>query len=95
MPIELTGIDRGSTRSRATLEDIPEDVTLAVLEALEFCTAHPDKRVSAKFGTVEEAEDFLYQARSYAYHAKPRLVVTGNTTASGHARFTVALYDQS
>jgi ABC-type nitrate/sulfonate/bicarbonate transport system substrate-binding protein len=74
------------------MEDIDPEVVTAVNEAFAYCQDHPDERVSAPLGTEEAAEDFLRQARSYAYHATPRLVVTGNVTQKGDARFTVDLW---
>lgn len=38
------------------------------------------------------AEAFLHQARSYAYQREPRVIVSGNPTAKGEARFRVDLY---
>lgn len=92
MPITLIPVPKGGGRSRIAMEDIDPEVVTAVNEAFAYCQDHPDERVSAPLGTEEAAEDFLRQARSYAYHATPRLVVTGNVTQKGDARFTVDLW---
>lgn len=92
MPITLTPVPRGGGRSRLALEDIDQDVITAVNEAFDYCQDHPDERVSAPLGSQDAAEDFLKQARSYAYWAEPRLVVAGNVTQKGEARFTVDLW---
>jgi hypothetical protein len=92
MPIQLTGITLRKTRRRWPIEDITDDIRTAVAEALEFCTENPGKGCSAQFDTVQEGEDFLYGMNSYAYHATPRLTVSGNVTTKGEVRFTVKQY---
>jgi hypothetical protein len=97
--ITLTAVPK-SQRTRTPIEDIDPDVITAVNEALEYCDEHPDERVAADFATVAEAEEFLTDARSYAYQAEPRLVVAGNVTRKGggpnrdlpQARFTAVLW---
>lgn len=91
MAITLTAVPKAQ-RQRTPIEEINPEVIEAVNEALEYCQEHPDERVSASFETVAEAEEFLTDARSYAYQAQPRLVVTGNTTRKGQARFIVTLW---
>jgi hypothetical protein len=99
MPIKLTEIPKYQ-RTRVPIEDISPDVITAVNESLDFCEKNPDRRVAADFESVAEAEEFLTDARSYAYQADPRLVVSGNVTRKGggpkrdlpQARFTVALW---
>lgn len=59
--------------------------------AFAFCQDNSE-RLEAKFADKATAEDFLKAARSYAYHHEPRLVVTGNPTSAGLARFRVELY---
>ena len=92
MPLTLTPVPKGSGRSRLAMEDIDADVVEAVNDAFSYCQDHPDERLSIALGSTEAAEDFLRQARSYAYHATPRLVVAGNVTQKGEARFTVDLW---
>lgn len=91
MPIALTAVPK-SQRARKPVEEIDPDVITAVNEALDYCQKHPDERVSAQFDTMAEAEEFLVDARSYAFQAEPRLTVAGNATRKGEARFTVALW---
>jgi hypothetical protein len=99
MGIALTAVPK-SQRARTPIEDIDPDVITAVNEALAYCDEHPADRVAADFETVAEAEEFLTDARSYAYQAEPRLVVAGNVTRKGggpkrdlpQARFTVTLW---
>lgn len=91
MAIDLTAVDKTSRRERMPLTDIPGDVFQAVDEALEYCTANPGKALVAKFGSQEDAAEFLFQARSYASQRVPQVVVTGNATKAGAARFCVAL----
>lgn len=90
MPIDLTPISRG-TKKRIPLEEIDQDVIEAVEAGFEYCKDHTE-RLQAKFADKDTAEEFLRAARSYAYHHDPRLVVTGNPTAKGEARFRVELY---
>jgi hypothetical protein len=102
MGIALTAVPK-SQRTRTPIEDIDPDVITAVNEALAYCDEHPADRVAADFETVAAAEEFLTDARSYAYQAEPRLVVAGNVTRKGggekrelpQARFTVALWVKS
>lgn len=102
MPITLTPLT-GSGRTRTPLEDIPADTAQAVEEAFEYCQANPNMRLQTEpYDTKEAAEQFLKDARSYAYHRKDgkgRLVVTGNpATATVEnvkkyvVRFTVEPY---
>lgn len=105
MPIVLTPL-AGSGRTRTPADEIPEDTAQAVEEAFEYCQANPNMRLETEpYDTKESAEQFLKDARSYAYHrkdSKGRLVVTGNpaTKAVGDvkkyvARFTVEPYVES
>ena len=90
MPITM--VPTMSGRSRVPLADIPEDVSQAVEEALAFCLDDP-RRLETQFDSQDAAEDFLHQARSYAYQRPAgRLVVAGNTTQKGTARFRVVGY---
>jgi hypothetical protein len=75
-PIDASGRGGG----RKPLADIPADTAEAVEEAYMFCTAAPDKRLqTAPFANREEAEDWLRDARAYAYQRPAgRLVVAGN-----------------
>lgn len=91
MPIDLTPVAGGS-RKRIPREEISAEIVEAVDSAFEYCKDHSE-RLQAKFTDKETAEEFLHAARSYAYHHKPRLVVTGNPTAKGLARFRVELYE--
>lgn len=92
MAIELQAIPRSRRGTPLELDDIPDEVKTAIDEAYEYGKEHPDERLSAKFANQGEAETFLFQARSYARQTEPRLVVTGNSTSKGEARFTVDLY---
>lgn len=92
MPITLNAIPRSRRSASLDLDEIPADVVTAVNEAFAYCQEHPDERVSAAFDGQGDAETFLFQARSYARLAEPRLTVTGNTTRKGEARFTVELW---
>ena len=92
MPITLKAVPKSASKTRIPLDEIDEDVKTAVDEALAYCAEHPDERVSAEFGTQEEADSFLKTARSYAYQREPRVVLEGNTTQKGAARFTVVPY---
>lgn len=92
MPIELTAVKKSRARERTPIDEIDEDVKTAVLESLKYCQEHPDERVSAQFETQEAADEFLFEARSFAYQATPRLIVAGNPTQKGAARFTVTLW---
>lgn len=92
MTITLNAIPKSRRSTSLELDEIPEDVQTAVNEAFTYCQEHPDERVSAEFGSQGDAETFLFQARSYARLAEPRLAVSGNTTRKGEARFTVELW---
>jgi len=91
MPIQLQAITRGFVRT--PLDAIPEEVIEAVEEAYQHCKDVPDERIQAQFPTQEDADKFLTDARSYAYQREAgRLVVTGNSTKKGFARFRVETY---
>jgi hypothetical protein len=92
MPLQLTVVPAGTGRNaRIPLEDTDPDVKQAVDEAYVFCQTSDD-RLSADLGTEANADKFLAACRDYAYAATPRLVVTGNSTKKGLARFRVTLY---
>jgi hypothetical protein len=95
MALELTIVPAGTgRRARTDIDDIDLDVVTAVKEAYAFCQTSAD-RLSATFSSEEAANEFLSEARDYAYQADPRLVVEGNTTKKGQARFRVMLYAPS
>lgn len=91
MPIALKAIKKGHVRK--PVDQIDPDIVTAVEEAFTHCLDVPDERIEAKFETQAEAENFLADARSYAY-ARPagRVVVVGNSTQKGYARFRVEPY---
>jgi len=104
MPIALSAVKKGS--SRKPLDDIDPDVIEAVEEAYKHCLEVEDERIQASFPTEEEAEEFLKDARSYAYQRpEGRVVVVGNTTRArevitekgkekvSYARFRVETYE--
>jgi hypothetical protein len=91
MPIALKAIRKGTARTK--LEDIEPDVIEAVEEAYQHCLLVPDERIEAAFDSQDAADDFLTEARAYAYQRKAgRVVITGNTTKHGAARFRVETY---
>lgn len=92
MPIDLTPVS-GGKKERKPLEDISPDVIQAVDEAYEWGKENP-QRLEANFGDQAIADDFLADARSYAYQRPDgRLVIAGNTTKKGAARFRVTDYE--
>ena len=91
MPIDLTPVS-GGKNARIPLEDISSEVIQAVDEAYEWGKENP-QRLEANFTTQDVADAFLHEARSYAYQRPDgRLVVSGNTTKKGAARFRVTDY---
>lgn len=96
-PIGKSGRGRGSRKS---LADIPAVVAETVEEAYGyFQTADALPRLQTPdFTTREEAEDFLSDARAYAYQREGgRLIVSGNAAQSKNkgkfiARFSVEQY---
>jgi hypothetical protein len=91
MPIALSAVKKGS--SRKPLAQIDPDIVEAVEEAYKHCLEVEDERIQAVFDTQDDAEKFLRDARSYAYQRpEGRVVVVGNTTTKGHARFRVETY---
>ena len=91
MPIALKAIRKGTARTK--LEDIDPDIVEAVEEAYKHCLEVPDERIEAAFGNQDAADDFLTEARAYAYQRpEGRVVVVGNTTKKGAARFRVETY---
>lgn len=91
MPIALKAIKKGSIRK--PMEDIDPDVIGAVEEAYKHCLKVEDERIQAEFANQDEAEDFLRDARSYAYQRpEGRVVVIGNTTKKGTTNFRVETY---
>ena len=93
MPITLTAIPAGASGARKPISDIDPDVIAAIEDAYLHCSEVPGERVQAGFPTQEEADAFLADARSYAYQRDAgRLVVSGNTTKKGFARFRVTAY---
>jgi hypothetical protein len=96
----LTGTILGITtsRGRTPLDQIPDTVSDTIEEfyANSVATGEPMTRYEVKPGTTkEEAEDWLHDARSYAWHrgqgdnAQGRLTVSGNSTKDGFVRFRV------
>jgi hypothetical protein len=85
-PIGVTG------KTRLPVDQISPDTILAVDEALEWCGVNPG-RLEVKFADQDAADAFLKEARSYAYVREAgRVVVVGNTTQKGAARFRVEPY---
>jgi hypothetical protein len=78
--LNLTPLTTGG-RSRTPLEDIPATVAETIEEAFAyFQTADSAPRLQTEpFPTVEDADDFLRLARSYAYQRPAgRVIVSGN-----------------
>ena len=93
MAINIVAIPGGAATSRKTLDDIDPDVREAVDSAFEYNKDHPGERLEATFATQDDADEFLRDARAYAYQRdEGRLVVSGNTTKKGAARFRVSEY---
>ena len=93
MAIEIVAIPGGAATSRKALEDIDPDIKTAVEDAYLYNQDSPGERLEAKFATQDEADEFLRDARAYAYQRETgRLVVSGNTTKKGAARFRVSEY---
>jgi hypothetical protein len=90
MPFTLTPVTT-SRHERVELAEINPDVKLAVDEAYEFGKTDPS-RLEIDFVDEGQADAFLSEARDYAYQVEPRLVVAGNSTKKGIARFRVTAY---
>jgi len=91
MPIALSAVKKGG--GRKPLDKIDADIIEAVEEAYKHCLEVEDERIQAAFDSQDEAEEFLKDARSYAYQRpEGRVVVVGNTTTKGYARFRVETY---
>ena len=76
--LNLTPIDAGKG-SRTALEDISEEIRETVEEAFTFCQENAQRLQTPAFESKEDAEDWLSEARAYAYQREAgRLVVTGN-----------------
>lgn len=91
MPLALKAIRKGTART--PLADIDPDIIDAIEESYTHCVSEPGERIEIGFETQDAAEDFLREARSYAYQREAgRVVVVGNTTKKGHARFRVETY---
>jgi hypothetical protein len=91
MALTLTPI-AASGKSRTPADQIDADTAVAVEEAYEWCQANAG-RLQADLRTREAAEEFLHDARSYAYQRPAgRLTVAGNPTAKGLVRFRVEAY---
>jgi hypothetical protein len=79
-------------KTRLPVDQISPDTIQAVDEALEWCGVNPG-RLEVKFADQDAADVFLREARSYAYVRKAgRVVVVGNSTQKGAARFRVESY---
>lgn len=92
MPYNFTPIaPSGRSREKTPIDQIDNDVKQAVDEALEWCAAN-EGRLEGEMGNQDAANQFLQDARDYAYQRKPRVVVTGNSTKKGHVRWRVDLY---
>jgi hypothetical protein len=99
--LNLTEVTGGG-RSRTPLEDINPDLIETIEEAFANSMAdgapESHRYETPKIGTKDEAEDWLSDARAYAWHrgqgdnAKGRIVVAGNTTKNGVVRFRVYPY---
>lgn len=104
MPLQFTTLPpSGRARERKPLDQIHADIKAGVDEIYEWCQVNDGRIelsadqiksvVPGKFETAQaRAEQFLNDARDYAYQKQPRLVVAGNTTQKGHARLRVSLY---
>jgi hypothetical protein len=79
-------------KTRLPVEQISPDTIQAVDEALEWCGLNPG-RLEVKFADQDAADTFLKEARSYAYVREAgRVVVVGNSTQKGAARFRIEPY---
>lgn len=95
MPIEITAIPGGTGRQpRIPLEEIDPEVAQAVEDAFTYNAENPSERLQAAFGDSKAADEFLKEARDYAYQREAgRVVVEGNSTSKGYARFRVFAYE--
>lgn len=93
MAITLTAIPGGAATSRKPLDDIDPDIIAAVEDAYLYNADSPAERLEAAFASEDEANAFLADARAYAYQRpKGRVIVSGNATKKGLARFRVLPY---
>jgi uroporphyrinogen-III synthase len=92
MSLEMTRVSAGKGK-RIPLDEIEPVVAETIDEAYQDCLVNDGLRLQIEFASKEAAEEFLREARSYAYQHDPRYIVTGNPTAKGMARFRVELYE--
>lgn len=79
--LNLTPIPASKRGSRTPLADIDTSVGETVEEAFTYCQASPDRLQSDPFTSKDAAEEWLTEARAYAYQRPAgRLVVAGNSS---------------
>jgi hypothetical protein len=80
--LNLTAIPAGKG-TRKPLDDIDPELVETIEEAFEFCKADDSRLQTPDFASRQDAEDWLSDARAYAYHrgtidGKERVTVAGN-----------------
>jgi hypothetical protein len=84
-------VDEGGRQQRKELSDIPAYVGETIAE--QAAVNHDGtQRFVVSFATQDEANEFLSDARSYVYQLTPRLVITGNSTKSGMAKYRISVF---
>jgi hypothetical protein len=80
--LDLTPIDASRRGGRTKLDDIDQTIRDTVEEAFVYCSTTPGKRLQTPaFATKDDAEDWLSEARAYAYQRpEGRVVVAGNAS---------------
>ncbi len=97
MALNLTPVTSGRG-SRIPLDEIHTEVTETIEEAYAYCKENDNRLETPDFLTKQSAEEWLSDARAYAYQrAAGRLVIIGNTAKGSEkgyytARFRVEQY---
>jgi hypothetical protein len=79
--LDLTPIPASKRGSRTPLADIDASLRETVEEAFVYCSASAERLQTPAFATKDDAEEWLSDARAYAYQRENgRLVVEGNSS---------------
>jgi hypothetical protein len=87
MALNLTPIKAGKG-SRTPLAEIDPEVSSTVEEAYEFCQADSQRLQTPEFASKEDAEDWLTEARAYAYQREAGRVIVAGNPATGTTKGT-------
>jgi hypothetical protein len=87
MALNLTPIKAGKGQ-RTPLEEIDAELAETIEEAYAFCQTDPQRLQTPEFASKEDAEDWLSEARAYAYQREAGRVIVAGNPATGTTKGT-------